>query len=130
MVKIPSDDAVELPLPILASFDCGPSQVNRRVSVQPLLAEHREEGGEERNAEACEQNGLDVDYRTRRAGPLWERRDITAECCIVHRMNKDAEEGGGLFVGVRLKLGVDLGDERRRDGGEQTSLWSESAKCT
>jgi len=37
-------------------------------------------------------------------------------------MNKDAEEGGGLFVRVRLKLRVDLNDERRSDGGEQTSL--------
>jgi len=37
-------------------------------------------------------------------------------------MNENAEEGGGLFVRVRLKLRVDLDDERRCDGREQTSL--------
>jgi len=45
-------------------------------------------------------------------------------------MNEDAEEGGGFFVRVRLKLRMDLDDERRSDGGEQTSLWPESAKST
>jgi len=45
-------------------------------------------------------------------------------------MDKDAEEGGGLFVRVRPKLRVDLDDERRCDGGEQTSLWTESAVPT
>ena len=47
MVKIPADDTVELPLPIFAALDGGPPHVDRRVSVQPLLAEHREESREE-----------------------------------------------------------------------------------
>jgi len=123
MVEVPGDDAVELPLPILASFDGGPTHVDRGISVQPLFAEHREEGGEERSAEACVQNRLDVYHPARRTGPrLWERGGATTEYCFIHRMNKDTEEGGGLFVWIRLKLRVDLDDERRSDGGEQTSL--------
>jgi len=47
MVEIPGDDAIELPLPVLAPFDGGTPHVNQGVSVQPLLAEHSEEGGEE-----------------------------------------------------------------------------------
>ena len=47
MVEIPADDAVQFPLPMLAALDGGLSHVNRRVSVQSLLAEHREESGEE-----------------------------------------------------------------------------------
>ena len=37
-------------------------------------------------------------------------------------MDEDAEERGGLFVWVFLQLGLDLDDECRGHGGEQTSL--------
>jgi len=127
MVKIPGEDAVELPLSILASFDGRPSHVDRGVSVQPLLAEHREEGGEERGGEACVQNGLDLDSRGIRTGPLWDRGGV-AEHRIIQLINNDTEEGDGLLVRVRVELRLDLGDEHRSDGGEQTSLWDKSGK--
>jgi len=67
----------------------------------------------------------------RRTGPwFWKQGGVTAEYRFIRRMDKDAEEGGGLFVRVRLKLRVDLDDERRCDGREQTSLWPESAVPT
>jgi hypothetical protein len=47
IVEVPGDDAIQLPLPILAAFYPSPSHVRRRVSIQPLLAKHREESGEE-----------------------------------------------------------------------------------
>ena len=49
MIEIPSDDhdTVELPLPILAAFSCVPLHIHRRISVQPLLVGHCEEGGGE-----------------------------------------------------------------------------------
>jgi len=47
MVKVPGDDAVQLPLAILAALYPSPSYVGRCISIQPLLPEHREEGGEE-----------------------------------------------------------------------------------
>ena len=37
-------------------------------------------------------------------------------------MDEDAEESGGLLVWVSLQLGLDLSDECRGHGGEQTSL--------
>ena len=37
-------------------------------------------------------------------------------------MDEDAKEGGGLFVGIRLELGLDLDDECGCDSGEQTGL--------
>jgi len=47
---------------------------------------------------------------------------------VVHLVNKDTEEGEALLVGVRVKLRLDLDDERRSDGGEQTSLQHKSGK--
>jgi hypothetical protein len=46
VVKVPGDDAIQLPLAIPATFYAGPPHVGRRVSIQPLLAEHRQESGE------------------------------------------------------------------------------------
>jgi hypothetical protein len=46
-VKVPGNDAIELPLSILAPPDGRPSHVDRGVSVQPLFPKHRKEGGEE-----------------------------------------------------------------------------------
>jgi hypothetical protein len=63
-----------------------------------------------------------MDYRVGRACPLWESRRVVAEGSVVDLMDKNAEEGGGLVVRVRLELGVDLDDECGGDGGEQTSL--------
>ena len=42
-------------------------------------------------------------------------------------MDEDTKESGGLFVWVWLQLGVDLDDERRGHGREQTSLSFTSA---
>ena len=47
---------------------------------------------------------------------------IVSERCVVDLVDKDTEEGGGLVVRVRLKLGIDFDDERGGDGREQTSL--------
>jgi len=58
---MPGEDSVELPLPILAAFDGGSSHVCHGVSVQPLLAEHCDEGSEERSGETCVEEGLDLD---------------------------------------------------------------------
>ena len=57
-----------------------------------------------------------------RAGPLWDHRDTVAESGVVHLIDEDAEESGGLFVGVLLELGVDLDDECRGHGRKQTGL--------
>ena len=51
MVKVPGDGPIQLPLTIPAAFYPSPSHVRRRVSIQPLLAEHLKEGREERSGE-------------------------------------------------------------------------------
>ena len=46
MFKIPRYDSVKFALAMLTSLDNRPSHINGRISVQPLFAEHGEQGGE------------------------------------------------------------------------------------
>ena len=52
IVKTPGGGAIQLPLAILAAFYGSPSHASRCVSVQPLFAEHCEEGRKKRSGEA------------------------------------------------------------------------------
>ena len=70
---------------------------------------------------------MNLDDRVWGPGPLWNLRDIATESGVVHLVDENAEESSGLFVWVRLELGVDLEDEGGSDGGEKTSLRSGSA---
>jgi len=58
----------------------------------------------------------------RRAGPLWDCRNVVAESSVVDLVNEDSEEGSRLFIWVWLELGLDLDDERGSHRGEQTGL--------
>ena len=63
-----------------------------------------------------------MDYLLRRTCPLWEGRNVVAERGVVELVDQDAEESRYLVVRVLLEVRVDVDDERRGDGGEQTSL--------
>ena len=102
MLEIPGDDAVEFPLPILAALDGGPVHVGRHVSVQPLLAEHRKECGEERDGEGGVQQCLSLNDRARRARPLWNLRGFVTKSGVVDLVDEDAEESGSFFVWVQF----------------------------
>ena len=118
MVEIPSDDPVELALSILAAFYGRPSHVGRRISVQPLFAEHCKEGREKGSGETGVEDGLDLDYRVRRAGPLCEGGSVVSAGGIVDLVDEDTEESGSLVTRVGLELRLDIKDESRCDGGE------------
>ena len=54
---------------------------------------------------------MDLDHRARRTGPLWGSGDAASKRGVIDLVYKKAEEGGGLVVGIRLELGVDLNDK-------------------
>ena len=83
MVEVPRDDPIQFPLSILAAFDGSPPHVGRRISVQPLFAEHCKEGREKGSGETGVEDGLDLDYRVRRACPLREGGSVVSECGVV-----------------------------------------------
>jgi hypothetical protein len=87
-----------------------------------LLAEHSQEGGEEGSSETGEEDGLNLDHRGRRSGPLWKGGDIIAEGRVVDLVDEDSEEGGGFVVRVGSQLRINLNDKGGSDSGEQTSL--------
>ena len=122
MVEIPPDDTVQFPLPMLAALDGRPSHVDRRVSVQPLLAEHCKEGRKKGSSETCEEDCLNLDSRAWGTSPLWDRRNVAAEGGVVNLVDEDTEEGRGLVVRIRLESGVDLDDEGGGYCRKQTGL--------
>ena len=119
---MPRGNAVQLSLSVLAAFDGRSSHVGRGVTIQPLLAKHREEGGEQGDDETGEENCLDINHRAWRTRPLRERGGVVSEGGVVDLVDEDFEEGGGPVTGVRSKLRVDLDDERGSDCRKQTSL--------
>ena len=65
-----------------------------------------------------------MDCRVGRAGPVREGRNDISKRGVVDFVNEDPEERMGLVVGIGLKLGVHLDDERGCDGREKTGLIS------
>ena len=63
----------------------------------------------------------------RRAGPLRKRGNGATERRVVHLVKEHSDESGGLVDRVLLEPGMDLDDEGRGDGGEQTGLRFKSA---
>ena len=124
MAATPSQNRSTTPQTRLAfaAFDDRSWHVGRRITVEPLVAEHYQEGGEEGSSKAGEEDCFDVDHRVGWAGPLWEDGNVVSEGGIVDLVNQDAEESCSLVAWVRLQLRVDLNDERGRDGGKETSL--------
>jgi hypothetical protein len=53
---------------------------------------------------------------------LWEGGNVVSEGGVVHLVDEETEESGGLVVRVLLKVGVDLDDECGCDGRKQTGL--------
>ena len=118
MIEVPGDDAIEFALSILAAFDDSPSHVGGSVSIQPLLAEHREKGGEEGSSEACIKDGLDLDDWMRWAGPLGNGGSVVTKGGVVNLVDEDSEEGSSLLACVRPELGLDINDEGRSNSRE------------
>ena len=55
---------------------------------------------------------------------------VVPEGGVVDLVDEDAEEGGSLVTRVGLELGLDVEDECRGNGGEQTSLRPSQRTCT
>ena len=94
-----------------------------RITVQPLLPQHRGECGEQRNQEACEQETIDEDNLAGRVllGD-WNGGGFVWDCGMIEGEENGTEESCGFIAGVRLELFVDVDDENRANCREQARL--------
>ena len=63
-----------------------------------------------------------------RTGPLGKGGGVVSERGVVDLVNEDAKESGSLIARVGLELRLDIENESRGDGREQTSLLSLSVR--
>ena len=120
-IEVPGEHSVQLALTVLVAFDRGSSHVDGHVPIEPLLAEHREEGRKYGSGQARVQDALDLDYRTRGTAPLRKGRYL-ARGGIPHGLYEYPEQLCCLFPAVGLELGLDVDDEGGSHGREQTGL--------
>ena len=98
------------------------------VSVQPLLAQHRDKRGQQRHQQTCiqEVRGRDdlLGWATprRRSGGVFVGSNGSVEA-----EENRSEVSFGPFGGIWLELGLDVDDESGADRREETSLRTRSA---
>jgi len=115
-------ESIALPLTVSATFDCRPAGIPE-VPVEPLLSQHRDECGKERDQETRVHEPGDCDDLAGRAlldgwdggGFVWDGRLVEGE-------EDCTEDGCRLLVRIGLETRVDIDDEGGTDGGEQTRL--------
>ena len=73
-VEVPCDHSIHLTLPMAATIDDRPAHLCLRVTVEPLLAQHGNERGEERSGQTRIEDSLDVYYGGVGTRPLRESR--------------------------------------------------------
>ena len=94
-----------------------------QVPVEPLLSQHCNECGQQRDQETCVHQARDRDNIIG-----WVLLDVrnswsfTRDCRVIEGEEDGAEEGRRLVVGVGLEFRLDIDDEGRADGREQTGL--------
>ena len=114
--EVPRDNAIVLSLSVLSALDGRPSHAGQVISVQPLFAEHRQEGRKEGDGETGEQDDLNMNNRAGRTNPLWEGGNVVSESGVVDLVNENTEQSGRLVVGVGLELRIDFDYECGSDG--------------
>ena len=90
-----------------------------QVSVEPLLSQHRDECGEQRDHQARVHepgDGDDLAWGAFLGG--WNSRGLVRYSRLVEGEEDRAEEGCGLFVRIWLETRIDTNDEGGTDGGE------------
>ena len=98
-----------------------------QVSVEPLLPQHRDERGQQRDQKACVQETTDDnDLHGRMIFDGWNGSNFVWDCGIVEGEENGMKEGCRLVTGIRLKLFIDVYDESRANGGEQPRLQGQS----
>ena len=121
-VEGPLLQSIALPLTICGALDRRPAGVPE-VPIEPLLSQHCDECGKKRDQETrIHQPGDGDDLAGRAFLGGWDGGGFVRDGRLVEGEEDRAEEGCGLLVRIGLETRVDVDDEGRADGGEQTRL--------
>ena len=121
-VQWPFLQPIAFALTISASLDHRPARI-LQVSIQPLLAQHRDERGEHRDYETrIHETGHGDDLAWWIFLDKWDGRGLTRDGGLIESEEDCTEEGGRLLVRIGLEVGMDVDDEGGADGREQTGL--------
>ena len=121
-VEWPLLESIKFALTVFATLNNRPSGVSQ-VLVEPLLPQHRNKCGQQRDQKAQEQEAVDGDDFAGRmlldgcngAGFVWD-------CGIVEGEEDSMEESCGLITGIWLKLLIDVDDESCANSREKAHL--------
>ena len=103
-IEMPGNHPVHLPLSMSATIDNGSAHLDPGVTVEPLLAQHRNERGEEGGGQARVEDRLDMDYGRVRAGPLREGSSIAGRIVPQGGIGDNLKELEAHFLEVRLEV--------------------------
>jgi len=118
----PLPRSIALPLTVSATLDRRPACVPQ-IPVEPLLSQHCDECGEQRDQQTRVHESSDGDDLAGRALlDGWHGGGLVRDGRLVEGEEDRTEEGCRLLVRIGLETRVDVDDEGGADGGEQTRL--------
>ena len=121
-VQWPFLQPIAFALAVSASLDRRSARIPQ-IPVQPLLAQHRDECGEQGDYQTrVHETGHSDDLVRCVFLSRWNGRSLTGDGRLIESEENCAEEGGGLLVGIRSEVRMGINDEGGADGREQTGL--------
>ena len=121
-VEGPLLEPIALALAVTATLDHRPARVPQ-VSVEPLLPQHRDECGKQRDHQtSVHESGDRDDLGGRIFLGGWNGGGLIRDGGLIEGEENCAEESRGLLVRIGLEARVDIDDEGGTDGGEKTRL--------
>ena len=94
-----------------------------QVPVDPLLSQHGDERGKQRDQKTCVQETGDGNNLAWWVSPgRWDSRALTRDSGLIEGEEDRTEESYGLFVWIGFEFRADVDDERCADSREQSRL--------
>ena len=123
---MPSDHSLHLAPSIPTTIDHRSMRLRLTITVEPLFAQHGNEGGEEGYGQTCVEYGQDMNVSGIRAVPLRKM----GSGFVIETIGDDLEDGVAHFLIIRFELFLEVDNETSCDGREQTSLLPQKGEST
>ena len=123
-VEVPGEHSVHLALSMPTAIDNRSTHLDLCITIEPLLAQHGDERGEEGSGQTRVKDGLNVNNGRIGAIPFRELGIVTSWDIPKRDTSRDLEEFVTKFLVIRFELCLNVNDEGGCDCGEQAGLCS------